>query len=459
MTDPTTPPARPARRGRLAIHGHFYQPPRWEPFGGTVPREAAASPHHDWNERITAECYRPNATRGNFARIGWDVGPTLASWLEVHTPDVLASIARQDLGRNGIAQGYWHTILPLCSARDRRTEIAWGIRDFELRFKRRPTGFWLPETAVDLATLRNVAEAGIRYTILAPWQAARERIDTRRPYRVELGDGRSIAVMFFDAEASAAVSFDPHATSDADRFARELVAPGLATPLRGGRAPLLLIATDGEVYGHHRRFRDLFLERLTTAAGRPFGHTTLGRVMERIAVERLPAVLVRERTSWSCHHGIARWSAECPDAADGRWKGPLRAAFDRLAGAVDAVSERLARDAGTDLWAVRERWVEVLAGARAAEQVAPDPALRRLLNAQVSRLAMFASDAWFWEDPIRDETKRALLFAAHAARLIDEAAGTGLEAALVDDLRSLCSPSTGLDGADIYRRALASIGL
>lgn len=460
MAEPAGPPRRPSRRGRLAIHGHFYQPPRWEPFGGTTPPEPAAAPAHDWTERIAAECYRPNAERGNFGRIGWDVGPTLASWLAEHAPDVLASVAAQDRGHNGTAQGYWHAILPLCSPRDRRTEIAWGLRDFELRFGRRASGFWLPETAVDLATLEDLVQAGIRYTILAPWQAARDGVDTRRPYRVALQGGRSMIVFFFDAEASAAVSFDRHSTRDADRFAREVIAPRLAGARPGGRLPLLLIATDGEVYGHHQRFRDLFLERLTTAPDRPFELTTVGRLMEREAegADRLPVVRIAERTSWSCHHGIARWTATCPDARDGRWKAPLRAAYERLATAVDAVSESLARDAGADLWQLRAGWVDVLAGVRPAVEAAPHPLVRRLVEAQVSRLAMFASDAWFWEDPVRDEARRSMLFAAHAARTVDEAAGTTLEAALVDDLRALTSPSTGLDGAELYRRALASVG-
>jgi len=215
-----------AARGRLAVHGHFYQPERRDPFSGLVLADPAASPAHDWNERITDECYAANAERGNFGRIGWDLGPTLARWLRRERPDVHAAIARQEMGRNGMAQAFHHVILPLASVRDRRTEIRWGLRDFELRFGHRPLGLWLPETAVDLLTLRIAAEEGVRFTILAPWQAG-AAVDTRRLYRVELGRGGSMIVAFYDEVLSARVSFDPGATLDADRFALEAVAPAL----------------------------------------------------------------------------------------------------------------------------------------------------------------------------------------------------------------------------------------
>ncbi|OGN87566.1 MAG: hypothetical protein A2X23_08135 [Chloroflexi bacterium GWC2_73_18] len=452
-------------RGRLALHAHFYQPPRRDPFSGAMPREPKAAPYHDWNERITAECYRPNAERGNFGRIGWNVGPTLTAWLAAEAPDVLGAIAAQDLGRNGIAQGYHHTILPLASARDRRTEIRWGMRDFEYRFGRRSTGFWLPETAVDLATLRDLAAEGVRWTILAPWQAGTDGdLEVRRPYRVVLGGGQAIEVFFFDAAASAAIGFDAAATADADRFAREHVVPRLATALRDGSSPLLLAATDGETYGHHRTFRDLFLERLTrspegsAADPRRFDSATLGEVLAAPPTTALPVMTVLERTSWSCHHGIARWTAECPDAPDGRWKGPLRAALDRLAAGIDAVSERLAHERDADLWSLRDHYVDAETGIVSAGRLAPDPLVRELLAAQASRLAMFASDAWFWGEPDRAETEHALLCAAHAARIVDRHGGTHLERLLVDDLASLRSPATGRDGAAIYRHALEAVG-
>ena len=461
-------------RPRLAIHAHFYQPSRVDPWTGDVPVEPSAAPFHDWNQRVDAECYRPNAERGTLARISWDLGPTLASWLAVADPATHARFVADSA--SAIAQPYHHTILPLASAPDRRTEIAWGIRDFELRFGRRPLGLWLPETAVDLATLREAASQGIAFTILAPWQAAESSIDTRRLYRVDLGGDRSIVVAFYDAPLSSAVSFEPDATSDADRFARERVAPRL----RGGPAPLdaplAVIATDGELYGHHQQFRDLFLQRLVSpdpaAADRGFDIAILADlVAEAIAgAGSLPSARIVERTSWSCHHGVARWSAECPDAADGRWKGPLRAALERLAGAIDAITAAAIRElpGGVDAAAARDAWIDVVAGATTpeafaaerwpgADEAAVGRALQ-LLEAGRWRLAMFASDGWYWDDPIRPETRQILRAAARAVRITDEVAGSHLETRLVDDLAVLTSPSRGLDGAAIYRMALSDIG-
>lgn len=468
-------------RGRLAVHAHFYQPTRLDPWTGEVPAEPSAAPFHDWNQRVDAECYRPNAERGNLGRISWDLGPTLATWLADHDPSTGARFVADS--RGAIAQAFHHTILPLASAADRRTEIAWGIRDFELRFGRRPTGLWLPETAVDLATLREAVRQGIEYTVLAPWQAAPGSpgspgstsgpIDTRHPYRVELGDDRRITVAFYDGGLSAAVSFEPEATADADRFARERVAPRL----RGGPdpvdSPLALIATDGELYGHHQQFRDLFLQRLVAPGpaveDRGFDVVLLGDAIAEPPDRPHASVRITERTSWSCHHGVARWSAECPDAADGRWKGPLRAAFERLAGAIDVVAGEFVAGlrGGIDLDAARDAYVDVVVGATKRETFAAErwpsaaEADRRmaldLLEAERWRLAMFASDGWYWDDPIRPETRQVIRAAARAARLVDASVGTALEQRLVADLALLSSPSRGLDGAAIYRLALEDV--
>ena len=357
-------------RGRLAVHGHFYQPSRVDPWTGQVPEEPSAAPFHDWNARVDAECYRPNAARSN---LDPDlVGPRA----DARRRGSRARIRRRSRGSprrpsggNAIAQAFHHTILPLASAADRRTEIRWGLREFELRFGRRASGLWLPETAVDLATLRIAAAEGVESTILAPWQAA-DAIDSRRPYRVELGGGASIVVAFYDAGLSAAVSFEPEATSDADRFARDRVEPRLSSPAAAtgdatardattgdetdGPPPLALIATDGELYGHHQQFRDLFLQRLvapdaSAAERRGFDVVSLADALVEADGRRHPTAKIVERTSWSCHHGVARWSAECPDAIDGRWKGPLRAALDRLAATIDVASERWFADAGPTL--------------------------------------------------------------------------------------------------------------
>jgi predicted glycosyl hydrolase (DUF1957 family) len=313
-------------RGRLAIHAHFYQPERRDPFGGPPRPDRSAAPYTSWNERITAECYRPNAERGNLDRISFDVGPTLTSFLAGEAPDVLARIADAAHPENGLAQGFHHAILPLASARDRRTEIRWGLRDYRARFGRAASGFWLPEAAVDEAILRTLTEEGIRWTVLAPWQATTHGIESRRPHRVDLGGGRSLVVVFYDAALSGAVSFQPEVTADADRFAREWVVPRTSSPLHRDSspswqagAPLVVVATDGELYGHHQQFRDLFLQRLIDpSVDRGFDVVTLGQAIAAEDRDALPRVRVVDRSSWSCHHGVLRWSAECGCAPDGR---------------------------------------------------------------------------------------------------------------------------------------------
>jgi hypothetical protein len=475
-------------RGRLAIHGHFYQPERRDPFTGLLPFDPSAAPFPNWNARITAECYRPNAERGNLDRISFDVGPTLTAWLASDEPATLARIVAADHGINAVAQGFHHAILPLASARDRATEIRWGLRDFALRFGRAAGILWLPETAVDLPTLREMARQGVKATILAPWQAATPGLETRRPHRVQLGGGLEMIVVFYDGALSGAVSFQPETTADADGFARELVLPALGAPLhrdgshrREAGAPLVLVATDGELYGHHQRWRDLFLARLTDPAeDRGFDVVSLGSALAAEDPATFPLARIADRTSWSCHHGVLRWSGECHCASDGRWKGPLRAALERLAAGVDAVTEMLARDmpgrgggardrVSLDAWAARDAYVDVVIGATAPASFAAahlaaaagDAASRRLLDlmeAQRWRLAMFASDGWYWDDPARPETHHILRCAAWTARTVDRLAGTHLERRLEEDLALFVSPSQGIDGHGLYRAALAEIG-
>ena len=482
-------------RGRLAVHGHFYQPLRVDPFTGTVAADPSAAPFHDWNARVSAECYRPNAERRNPGRMSWDLGPTLAAWLEDGDPKAYRGFIDGDrpadrdpaipLDRgNGMAQPYHHAIAPLASAADRRTEIRWGLRDFLVRFGREAEGMWFPEAAVDIATLRIAAEEGVRYTILAPWQAATVGIDTRRPYRTELGGGRSLVVAFYDSGLSSAVSFEPEATADADRFARERIVPRLA----GGSftvdsPPLAIIATDGELYGHHQPFRELFLQRLIRPAADQPDH---GFDVVDLAPALLPpngsskgpsnsrplqGVRINERTSWSCHHGVLRWSGECGCAADGHWKGPLRAALERLAAGIDTITETAfaVMPNEPDPWDIRDAYIDVVLGAEppaafAARYVGSRAAttvrrgLLTLMEAQRWRLAMFTSDGWFWDDPIRPETRQVMRMAARAARLVDELAGSDLERRLTEDLRLFHSPGHGLDGAAIYHQALEEIG-
>lgn len=468
-------------RGRLIVHGHFYQPSRVDPFSGRVPADPSAAPAHDWTARVSAECYRPNAELGNLRHISWNLGPTLASWLEDGDRVAYRGFVDGDGGVNGLAQPFHHTILPLASAADRRVEVRWGMRDFELRFGRPARGMWLPETAVDLPTLRILAEAGIEHTILAPWQAGDGHVETRRPYRVDLGGGRSIVVALYDRDLSSSVSFEPRTTADADRFTQEDLEPRLTSgTLPEDEPALVVIATDGELYGHHQPHRQLFLERLVQprpdGPERGFDILPLADALHEPAGRAFRAIHVVERTSWSCHHGVLRWSADCPCAADGRWKAPLRAAFERLAAGIDVITDQVAAGlaGGFDPWAARDAYVDVLVGATDGDAFAgrwlglaagatrsPGDAghtLLALMEAQRWRLAMFASDGWFWDDPARPETLAVLRAAARAARLVDAMSDAGLERRLVTDLGLLTSPGHGIDGAEIYERALADVG-
>ena len=462
-------------RGRLVVHGHFYQPSRVDPFSGTVPADPSSAPAHDWTARVSAECYRPNAEIGNLAHISWDVGPTLAGWLEEHDQPAHRGFVEGDAGSNGLAQPFHHTILPLASAHDRLTEIRWGLRDFELRFGRPALGMWLPETAVDLPTLRLMAEAGVRHTVLAPWQVRAGHPDTRRPYRVELGGGHDLVVALYDGALSGSVSFDPSETADADRFARERLMPRfLADPLPDDERPLILIATDGELYGHHQPFREFFLRRLVQprpdGSGHGFDVSSLSDALREPPGRPFRAIRVAERTSWSCHHGVLRWSGDCPCAEDATWKAPLRAALERLAAGIDTGAERLAGElpGSPDPWAARDAYVDVVVGAESPAAfadrwldggaAAARETFLAVMETQRWRLAMFASDAWYWDDPVRPETKGVLRAAAWAARRMDLLAGSGLERRLIADLAILRSPGHHIDGAEIYRRALTEVG-
>ena len=423
------------------------------------------------------------------ARIGWDLGPTLARWMRRDDPQLHAAWVAQDDGNNGMAQGFHHAILPLGSAHDRRTEIRWGLRDFQLRFGRPATGMWMPETAVDELTLRMAAEEGVRWTILAPWQAT-EPVRPEVPRRIDLG-GLAIGVLFYDAQLSATVSFDPGATTDADRFASSIVGPrlagaGAAAASNGDGPPadgdgVLVIATDGELYGHHQIFRDLFLDRLLSEND-GFTTTTAGAVMDGLDIASLEPVVLRDPSSWSCHHGVMRWCGECPDVADGRWKRPMRQAFDRLAASLDATLEPWFVARGLDLWELRdayghvasgfvepEAWLDIqLARRRGRIEASDERKLLTLLDAMASRLQMFASDGWFWGDPRRLETAQVLRFAAFAARTVDAELGSDLEPELVADLAAVHAPDVPdhaipqlielRTGDDLYRAALAAVG-
>jgi Domain of unknown function (DUF3536)/Glycosyl hydrolase family 57 len=435
-------------RPRLVVHGHFYQPSRIDPVTGMIPPDPSAAPARDWNSRIAADCYRPNAELGNLGRISWDLGPTLADWMDAGDPVAYRGFIDGDDRRHGMAQPFHHAILPLATLADRRTEIRWGLRDFEVRFGRRPAGVWLPETAVDLETLGLLVDEGVTHTILAPWQLDGDGLDTRRPYRVDLEGGRSILVLPYDAGLSTSVSFETGATTDADRFARERVMPRLWEPLDDvDGIPYALIATDGELYGHHQPYRDLFLQRLVGPEDLGYEVAAVADIVAEAGPDTRTTTIV-ERSSWSCHHGVARWETSCGCVADGRWKAPLRTAFDRLAEAIDSRTDEIARSlsGSPDPWSARDAYVDVVIGGTdeasfVAERL-PDAnpkaqhTFATLMAAQRWRLAMYASCGWFWETPDRVETQGVIRAATYAATLIDGLGDTDLEASLASALEA-----------------------
>ncbi len=452
----------------LCIHGHFYQPPREDPFTGQIPKERGAAPFHDWNERILAECYAPNARQGNFAKISFDIGPTLMTWLQGHAPSTYRRILFDDRvnherygAGNAIAQAYNHTILPLATPADKNLQVRWGIADFRHRFGRPPQGMWLPETAVDTETLECLAAHDIAFTILAPWQAGgTEAPDVTVPYRVNLPSGHSIVVFFYQQSLSGSVSFDPDTTANADAFIRDSVLPHY--PSNNGHDPLILVASDGELYGHHQPWRDKFLAYLlntspnmadlaVTYPARYLQHHPVGHTIE-----------IREQTSWSCHHGVERWRGDCGCCpGDGSWKGHLRAGLDRLATAFDELFDDLWQARGVDPHDVRLGYAGVLLGKQTPDEFVRDRAQRSLgesearraslmLEALYQRHRMYTSCGFFFDDPSGLEARYNIAAAARVVDLVDQVMGISLESDLLPSLRQVHSSKTGETGEDIY---------
>jgi len=458
----------------LCVYGHFYQPPREDPFTGEVPQEPGAAPFANFNEKITDECYRPNAEEGNFDAMSFDLGPTLADWLERRHPTTHARIIAADRRNvaaygvgNALAQAYNHTILPLATPRDKRTQIVWGMMDFAHRFGRPAEGLWLAETAVDLETLDIMAEQGVRYTVLAPWQSA-EGCDPTEPYLVRLPSGRSIAVFFYNGPLSGGVSFDDGMTTNADDFAAHTLRAQLnSTKVTRGEDQLIAIATDGELYGHHKAWRDHFLRRLThdgaTNAG--FTVTSLGRYLRAHPPTR--ETTLRTPSAWSCAHGVARWSAGCDcTEGDSSWKPTLRHAFDHLSSRLNRVFEESASQALADPWAARDAYLALRHGwlapaefwarfgvrGRAPRARANETRTIQLLESQYFGQWMYTSCGWFFEDLDRIEPRNDIAFARRAINLVWLATGQDLQRDFLRDLDATRSWRSGLTGRDLYRQ-------
>jgi hypothetical protein len=450
----------------LSVHGHFYQPPREDPATGIVPHEPGARPFHDYNEKIRSECYRPNAEHGNFDRISFDIGPTLGLWIRKHHPTVLDRIIEGDRRAvertghgNAIAQSFHHTILPLASPRDRLTEIRWGNRWFEHAFGRRPEGIWLPETAVDLPTLEACAAEGLRFTILCPDQAS-EPVDTRYPYHVALPSGAGFTVVFYEGPLSGTVSFDRSATDSAEHFVERFVQPRFAG-LSPDADPIVVIASDGEVYGHHHPFKDYFLADLLNVRAPQAGIMPVSLEHYLSLHPASGAIGIREWSSWGCPDRLLRWRGDCAcTPGDGSWKAELRAAFDALAARIDIVTEEKLDGIVVDPWVLRDRYVDVVIGARTAtdwllehgfpERGREADAVLTVMRAQQSRLAMYASCAFYWDDLTRIEAAYGVRSGFYAALLLDEAFDTDLGAEFAIQLSGVVGWKTDKSAAELY---------
>lgn len=468
----------------VVLHGHFYQPPRENPWLDVVEAEASAAPFHDWNRRVEQECYRavaaarlPDAA-GRIARIvntlawiSFDFGATLLEWMEDEAPRTYRAVLDADRESrrrtgfgNAVAAPYHHVILPLSTRRDKVTEVRWGIADFRRRFGRDPEGMWLPETAVDDETLDVLAAHGIAFTILGPHQV--QRAPARGwPARYRTGGGREIALFVYDGPLSHDVAFGP-LLDDAYAWARRLLDPGAAGT--GGGDALVSLATDGETFGHHHRFGEMALAKvLDVLAQRPDAVVTnyAAALAAHPPVE--PAALV-EPSSWSCPHGVERWRSDCgcrvaPERGwNQKWRAPLRAALEWLAGELHAVFEREGAALFADPWAARDAYAGTfgspgpsladLLTAHAAHALSPDETVRarELLVLERDALALFTSCAWFFDDVGGLEPLEALRYAAHAIDLTG-AAAEGLHRGLTVRLAAARSNDPALgDAGRIY---------
>jgi alpha-amylase/alpha-mannosidase (GH57 family) len=448
----------------VCIHGHFYQPPRENPWLDVIEVQDSAAPFHDWNERITRECYGPNTRSrvldgqgrithlvNNYAWISFNFGPTLLSWMDDHAPWAMRDIVEADrVSRsrhgghgNALAQVYNHMILPLASERDQRTQVLWGLADFRHRFGREPEGMWLAETAVDTASLEALAEAGVKFTVLAPHQARRWRkigttewteipggIDPSRAYVAKLPSGRSIALFFYDGNISRQVAFE-RLLDNGERFTERLL-KGFDD--RRNHPQLMHIATDGESYGHHHAHGDMALayalQRLKDQSGVKL--TNYGEFLALHPPEW--EVEVHENSSWSCAHGIGRWSADCGCKTRGdwhqKWREPLRKALDWLKSQLDHLFGTRGRECFPDPWAARDAYIDVVLD-RSQKSVKhflkqyghpdlDDDQVRdalRLLEMQRDAMLMFTSCGWFFDEISGLETVQCLSYAARAIDL------------------------------------------
>jgi alpha-amylase/alpha-mannosidase (GH57 family) len=469
----------------ICVHGHFYQPPRENAWLEFIELQDSAYPFHDWNERIAAECYGPNAMArmldgeglidritNNYSRISFNFGPTVLAWMKDKEPEIYNAILQADKESqanfsghgSAIAQAYNHTILPLSNSRDKYTQIVWGIRDFEYRFGRKPEGMWLPETAVDLEVLDILAGQGILYTILSPYQARRTRklkgrawrdasggrIDPSTPYEVRLPSGKRIAVFFYDGPISQAIAFEKlleHGENLAGRLASAFADEDREWP------QIVHIATDGETYGHHHKHGDM-------ALAYALHHIETNNIAKLTNyaeyLEKHPPTQeanIWEKSAWSCAHGVERWNSNCGCSSgthgewNQEWRGPVRQALDWLRDAIAPRFEERGRELLRDPWAARDEYVNVILdrSPETRERYMNEQAARdltdeekivvyKLMEIQRHAMLMYTSCGWFFDELSGIETVQIIQYAARTIQLFEEVFGESLEAAFLERL-------------------------
>lgn len=487
----------------ICIHGHFYQPPRENPWLERIEVQDSAYPYHDWNARVHAECYAPNAVSrildgdgritgivNNYEHISFNFGPTLLQWMEGQSPQIYRKIIQADKKSvekhgghgNAIAQAYNHMIMPLANRRDKETQVIWGIRSFRRHFGRDPEGMWLPETAVDIETLEILAEHGIRFTLLAPRQAKRMRplnsvfwcdvadgsIDTTMPYLVRLPCGENITVFFYNGDIAHDVAFGG-LLHNGEAYQRRLFA---AIPDGRERPPLITVATDGETYGHHHRFSDMALAcALDHVQKNP--ETSLTNYGEYLSLySPVHEVEIIENSSWSCVHGIERWRTDCGCRAGGhgnwnqKWRRVLRQSLDWLRYELIRIFRTHASLFLRDPWQARSDYIDVVmsrsesAGKSFLERHAVKPLqpperslVLRLLEMQRNAMLMYTSCGWFFDEVSGIETVQVLRYAARAVELAESCTAEPLERLFIERLQEAKSNIDGMgSGADIYRK-------
>lgn len=499
-------PLKTATGVYVTVHGHFYQPPRENPYLDTIERQPSAYPFHDWNQRIHHECYRPNAFArimndkgevvgivNNYEYLSFNIGPTLMSWLQTYDTEVYQRIQEADKKSaqrlnghgNAIAQVYNHIILPLANERDKYTQIRWGKQDFHHRFGRDPEGMWLAETAVDYVTLEALINEGIKFIILAPSQAERCRpfatkndpepewlevgggqIDPTRPYRCFIEDGRYIDIFFYDGPISRDMGFnDVLASSD-------FFVGRLGQAVKGDHRPsqLISVATDGETFGHHKMGTEKCIAYACALAFPQRGWTVTNFAHYLSICPPTWEVELKPVTAWSCFHGVDRWQDDCGCGGGGewhqKWRKPLRNTLNWLRDELAVIYEDTARNYFNDPWLARDEYIEVILDRspekvtqflsrhqlRQLSEVEQVDALR-LLEMQRHTLLMFTSCGWFFEEISRPEGTQILRYAARAIELAAEVSGVHLETEFIE--RLVLAPSNVLlfrDGAEVYRQ-------